>query len=349
MNTQKLSETAQSMCNTIGKGLLAADESAGTCKKRFDSVGVECSEENRRAYRELLITAEGAKEYLSGIIFYDETLYQSSKNGENFIEVCKKEGILPGIKLDEGLQDLAGFPGEKISAGLDSLQKRLEKYAAMGLTFAKWRSVIAISDELPTETAVEANAYVLARYARLCQEYDIVPIVEPEILFDGNHTLEKCEAVTRDVYRALFAYMYEYKVYMEGAVLKTSMVLSGKDNGELNNTKVAERTAEVLKDEVPKELGGVVFLSGGQTPIDSFLNLSLIKQHGPFPWGVTFSYSRAIQDPVLKTWAKDIANAEKASEVYKKQLTVASKASKGELSREELMGMDHFVTGSQDL
>ncbi len=347
MNTTLLETTAHALV-TPGKGILAADESAGTCERRFTAVGVESTEENRRKYRQILVTSPAIRDRLSGIIFFEETLWQKTDDGRLFTDVLAENGVLPGIKLDQGLQDLPGFPGEKVSAGLDSLATRIEPFAKAGAKFAKWRSVIAIGEGIPTQTCIDANSYVLARYARICQEFDVVPIVEPEVLFDGTHTIERCEEVTANVYDSVFAAMSRYRVHLPGAVLKTGMVLPGKDSGaEMDHAAVAVATVRTLVRHVPKELGGVVFLSGGQTPKDAFTNLNRIAQLGPHPWGVTFSYSRGIQDPVLKTWAKNTADPTAASDIYARMLQIASDSRKGIL--DESMDIDAFVSRSQDL
>jgi fructose-bisphosphate aldolase class I len=348
MNQQDLEKIAKEMV-APGHGLLAADESEKTCKKRFDSVGVECTQDSRREYRGLLFTTPGAEQCMSGVILFDETFQQAGEDGQPFREYLKSKGILPGIKVDKGLVDLPGFPDEKVSQGLDGLPERMAEYANKGAKFAKWRSVIAIDTDIPTDTCIEANGYVLARYARICQEVGIVPIVEPEVLFDGKHTSEECEKVIARTFDALFKQMQKYAVYMPGAILKTSMVLPGKESGTaIDHDDVAERTVRVLHDHVPHEIGGVVFLSGGQTSNDAFINLNRIAKKGPHPWGITFSYSRALQDPVLKAWAKNRSEKEEVKKLFYQQLKFASDASKGELDESQLQG-DDFVTKSQDL
>ena len=335
-----------------GRGVLAADESSASCQKRFDAVGVECTEETRRAYREILITTPEARGILSGVIFYDETFWQATGGGKLLREYCAEAGIMPGIKVDEGLVDLPGFPGEKVTKGLDTLPERMAKYRDAGAKFAKWRAVIAIAKEnnsgIPTDNAIGANAFALARYARICQEYDIVPMVEPEVLFDGTHTIEECEPVITKVYDMLFSFMKEYKVHLPGAILKTSMVIPGKDSGKkMDPEDVATRTTRVLHEHVPHELGGVVFLSGGQTPTQAFLNLDAIAKKGPHPWGITFSFSRALQDPVLKYWAEHRDDTAGAMKVFAHQLGIAVAARDGKLDTNALGG--DFVSASQDL
>lgn len=342
-----------------GKGLLAADESANTCQKRFDSVGVECTEETRREFRELLLTAPGAEEFLSGVILYDETFWQSGPGGQVFREYLKNHGILPGIKVDKGLVDLPGFPGEKLSEGLDGLKERMDTYEGAGGRFAKWRSVITIGDGIPTNECIGANTYVLARYARICQDEGIVPIVEPEILFDGNHTAEQCEEVMGRTFDILFQTMKAFRVHLPGAILKTSMVLPGKDSGTpIDHDDVAERTVRAFEGHVPAELGGIVFLSGGQTTNDAFADLDHIidrlkvinraAKKGLKNWGVTFSYSRALQDPVLKAWAKNRADKQGVQDLFRRQLQLASAAARGDLNEDDLK-TDNFVSHSQDL
>lgn len=348
MNTDRLEQIA-SLLTTPGKGLLAADESNASCEKRFDAVGVPCTEETRREYRELLLTAPGAEDILSGVILFDETFWQSTHHGQVFREYLKNHQVVPGIKVDKGLVDLPGFDGEKVTQGLDGLPERMATYAAAGGRFAKWRAVITIGEGIPTDECIGSNTYTLARYARICQEYNVVPIVEPEILFDGTHSSERCEQVMAHTFDILFQTMRAFRVHLPGAILKTSMVLPGKQSGTaINHSDVAERTVRVLHDHVPHELGGVVFLSGGQTPTDAFINLNRIAQQGPHPWGVTFSYSRALQDPVLKAWAKDRHNTNEIQEIFLKQLSIVSAASKGELDEGQL-DTDAFVSHSQDM
>lgn len=348
MNIGKLEETARRLVRE-GFGILAADESNASCQKRFDAVGVECTEETRRKYRQILLTAPGVENSLSGVILFDETFWQSTDDGTAFREALQTKGILPGIKVDLGLVDLPGFPNEKVTQGLDTLPERIAKYAENGARFAKWRSVITIGDGIPTDECIGANTYVLSRYARICQDAGIVPMVEPEVLFDGTHSIEKCEEVVSHVYDILFQTMRAFRVHMPGAILKTSMVLPGKDSGTpINADDVAERTVRALHEHVPHDLGGVVFLSGGQTSKDAYINLNRIKQKGPHPWGVTFSYSRALQDSVLKSWAKTPSDITTITTLYAEQLRFATEASKGQLD-ENALGGDTFVSHAQDL
>jgi fructose-bisphosphate aldolase class I len=347
MNTSQLEHIARALV-APGRGILAADESTNSANKRFALVGVEETEENRRLYRQILITTPEAKNIISGVIFYDETFWQNTDDGKPFREYCNEVGILPGIKVDEGLIELPGFTGEKLTKGLDTLPERMAKYRDAGAKFAKWRSVITIGEGIPSNECINANAYVLARYARICQDFDIVPMVEPEVLFDGTHTAEVCEHVMDRVYTALFIAMRAYRVHLPGAILKTSMVLPGKESGVvLDATDVSERTVRALHTYVPKELGGVVFLSGGQVPSAAFLNLNAIAKKGPHPWGLTFSYSRALQDPVLKYWAAHRDDIDGAKKVFAHQLAIAIDATKGQLNTESLGG--DFVSTSQDL
>ncbi len=348
MDEQKLAQTAKAMV-APGKGILAADESASSCQKRFDSVGVECTEETRRQYRQILITAPGTEEALSGVIFYDETFWQSTDDAVLFRESLEKRGIMPGIKVDLGLIDLPGFPNEKLTKGLDDLPERIAKYAEAGARFAKWRSVITIGDGIPSDECIGANTFVLARYARICQDAGIVPMVEPEVLFDGTHSIEQAETVISHTYDILFQTMRAFRVYMPGAILKTSMVLPGKDSGTpIDHDDVAQRTVRALHDHVPHELGGVVFLSGGQTSKDAYLNLDHINRIGNHPWGVTFSFSRALQDSVLKAWAKNPQDKDAIHTLYKQQLDYAVAAARGELDAASLDD-DGFVSHAQDL
>lgn len=348
MNQEKLEETVKLLL-VAGKGLLAADESAATCGKRFEAVGVVCTEDSRREYRELLLTTPGAEDIMSGVILHDETFWQSTSHGQVFREYLKNHNVLPGVKVDKGLVDLPGFPNEKVTQGLDGLPEQMATYAAAGAKFAKWRAVIVIGDGIPTDECIGANTYNLARYARICQEQNVVPIVEPEILLDGNHTSEQCEAAMSHTLDILFQTLRAFRVYLPGVVLKTSMVLPGKDSGTpIDHDEVAERTVRVLHGHVPEEVGGVVFLSGGQTSKDAFVNLNRIAKRGPHPWAVTFSYSRALQDPVLKTWAIDRRAINDVQDVFRRGLELVSSASKGELD-ESLLANDSFVSHSQDL
>jgi len=307
MSIEQLEQIAQAMV-APGKGIIAIDESNATIKKRFDAVGVENSEEHRRAYREMLLTAPRLGEHISGAILYDETIRQATKGGVPFTKVMLDNGILPGIKVDKGPQPLAGFPGEVVTEGLDGLRERLNEYARLGAKFAKWRAVITIADDAPSGTCIEANCHALARYAALCQEAGIVPMVEPEILMDGEHDLEVCYDVTEATLRSLFGSLYEHNVMLEGTILKASMVISGKScPDQASPDEVAEATVRCLKAAVPSALPGIVFLSGGQTDEQATAHLNAMNQIGPHPWPLSFSYGRAMQSAALQLWAKDTA------------------------------------------
>ena len=306
MSIDQLAETAQAMV-AAGKGIIAIDESTNTIKKRFDSVGVENSEENRRAYREMLLTTPGLGEHISGAILYDETLRQKTRDGVPFATVMSRAGIIPGIKVDKGPMPLAGFPGEVVTEGLDGLRDRLKEYAQLGARFAKWRAVINIGDDIPSGTCIEANSHALARYAALCQEQGIVPMVEPEVLMDGTHDIDVCFEVTEVTLRSLFAALYEHNIMLEGTILKASMVVSGKDCPEQASVEeVADATLRCLKSTVPAVLPGIVFLSGGQSDRDATAHLDAMNRLGPHPWPLSFSYGRAMQSAALKIWSKDM-------------------------------------------
>lgn len=306
MSIEQLESIAQAMV-APGKGIIAIDESNTTIKKRFDGVGIDCTEDNRRAYREMLLTAPNLSDHISGAILYDETLRQSSRAGVPFTKIMLDNGVLPGIKVDKGPHPLAGFPGELVTEGLDGLRDRLREYASLGAKFAKWRAVITIGDDMPSSTCIEANCHALARYAALCQEAGIVPMVEPEVLMDGAHDLDVCYDVTEVTLRSLFASLYEHNVLLEGTILKASMVVSGKDSPEQASIdEVAEATVRCLKASVPASLPGIVFLSGGQSDEAATAHLNAMNQMGPHPWPLSFSYGRAMQSAALKLWSKDM-------------------------------------------
>jgi len=308
MNPSELARIAGAMV-AKGKGILAADESTGTIKKRFDSIRLDSTEEHRRMYRELLFTAPGAAESVSAVILYDETIRQKTKDGTPFPQYLTRQGIVPGIKVDLGAKPLAGFPGETITEGLDGLRERLIEYRTLGARFAKWRAVIDIGEGIPTSFAIEANAHALARYAALCQENDIVPIVEPEVLMDGAHSIDRCAEVTERVLERVFDQLFEHRILLEGMVLKPNMVISGKKAANRAPPQtVAEATVRVLKHHVPPAVPGIAFLSGGQSPAEATLHLSLINQLAPLPWSITFSYGRALQDEALRAWGGAGAN-----------------------------------------
>ena len=308
MNTQRLSETAAALV-AGDRGLLAMDESTATCNKRFAKLGIDQTAEMRRRYRDLIVTTPRLGKSISGAILYDETIRQQTNAGLSFIEALTRADIIPGIKVDAGAKALAGFAGEQVTEGLDGLRERIAEYAAMGARFAKWRAVIDIADGIPSAFAVRANAHALARYAALCQESDIVPIVEPEVLMDGAHSIERCEQVTEAVLARVFQELFEHRVMLEGMVLKPNMVISGKKAANRAPPQaVAEATLRVLRRHVPPAVPGIAFLSGGQSPTEATLHLSLMNKLAPLPWSLTFSYGRALQDTALKAWGGVASN-----------------------------------------
>lgn len=307
MSIDQLHETALAMV-APGKGIIAIDESNATIKKRFEAVGIECSEENRRAYRELLLTSPRLSQHISGAILYDETLRQASAAGVPFASLMAEAGILPGIKVDRGTVALAGFPGELVTEGLDGLRQRLHEYVQLGARFAKWRAVITIGEDTPSGACIDANCHALARYAALCQEAGLVPMVEPEVLMDGDHDIEICYDVTEATLRSLFSALYEQNVVLEGTILKASMVISGKDCAEQADVEeVAAATLRCLRSAVPASLPGIVFLSGGQSDEAATAHLNAMNQMGGNPWPLSFSYGRAMQQAALKLWSQDMA------------------------------------------
>ncbi|MEM6452114.1 MAG: class I fructose-bisphosphate aldolase [Cyanobacteria bacterium P01_D01_bin.105] len=315
-----------------GKGILAMDESNGTCNKRFEALGIPTTENSRRDYRELILTSPGLSEYVSGPILYDETIRQSTKAGIPLLKIISDAGMLPGIKVDTGAKDFAGHPGEKVTEGLDSLADRITEYYKMGARFAKWRAVITIGDGLPSRACIEANAHALARYAGLCQAGGLVPIVEPEVLIDGSHSLERCYQVTDETLHAVFNQLYTQGVAYDQMILKPSMVVPGKASGEKASIEaVAEATIKCLLKNVPTTVAGIAFLSGGQTKEDSSAHLNeMNKQFGDqCPWPVTFSYARAIQQPALEHWAGKDANVAEAQQKLLYRAKCNSLASQG--------------------
>ena len=332
MNRKEIETNAIAMV-AKGKGILAADESSGTCKKRFDALKIECTEETRRVYRNLLLTAAGSDQYVSGVILYDETIRQKANDGTPFPAYLAKHGVLPGIKVDTGAKGLPGFPGETITEGLDGLRERLAEYYKMGAKFAKWRAVIDIGAGIPSAYAIEANAAALARYAALCQEASIVPIVEPEVLMDGDHTIERCEAVTSAVLDRVFSHLYAARIHLEGIVLKPNMVIAGKKCAQkASAAQVAEATLRTLKRYVPSAVPGVAFLSGGQSPTQATEHLSLMNAAGQLPWALTFSYGRALQETALNTWAGKADQIAPAQSAYLKRVKLNGLAAVGKYS-----------------
>lgn len=307
MSIEQLADTARAMV-APGKGIIAIDESTTTIAKRFEAVGIPNSEDNRRAYRELLLTTPKLNEHISGAILFDETIRQSTKAGVPFARYMAENGMIPGIKVDKGTHPLAGFPGEVVTEGLDGLRGRLQEYYKLGARFAKWRAVITIGEEIPSGTCIEANSHALARYAALCQECGLVPMVEPEVLMDGDHDIEACYEVTEVTLRSLFDALYNHGVMLEGTILKASMVLPGKDSSDTASVEeVAESTLMCLKSAVPAILPGIVFLSGGQSDEHATAHLDAMNRMGPNPWPLSFSYGRAMQQAALKLWSQDLA------------------------------------------
>lgn len=300
-----------------GKGILAADESTGTIKKRFDKISLESSFESRRAYRELLFTAPGAEKHISGVILYDETIRQQTATGQPFPQLLVSRGILPGIKVDAGAKPLAGFPGETVTEGLDGLRERLAEYRGLGARFAKWRAVIDIAAGIPTAACLAANAEALARYAALCQEAAIVPIVEPEVLMDGDHDIDRCEAVTDATLVAVFDALFMHRVRFEGMVLKPNMVIAGKKSAkQAKPEQVAEATLRCLLRRVPAAVPGIAFLSGGQSEAEATLHLSLMNRNRKLPWQLSFSYGRALQQSTLDAWKGKPGNVAAAQKAF---------------------------------
>lgn len=333
---EQLVEIAQAMV-APGKGILAIDESSGTIKKRFDSVGVECTEANRLDYRSMMLTTPGLGQFISGAILFDETLRQKMPDGTPLVKLMEQAGILPGIKVDTGAKALAGFEGEKVTEGLDGLRERLAEYVELGAKFCKWRAVITIGDDIPSRACIDANAHALARYAALCQEAGLVPIVEPEVLMDGDHDLDTSFDVTEAALKALFNALYDQNVMLEGCVLKPSMVISGSDASDRAGIEeVAEATVDCLLNAVPAATAGIVFLSGGQGDVEATRHLDAMNKMGDMPWPLSFSYGRALQAECLKTWAADPkGNRDKAQQVLLHRARMNSAASLGEWDEEE--------------
>lgn len=332
MNKHQLTNTIKYLL-ADDKGLLAMDESNDTCDKRFAALGIPQTVEARRNFREWIVTTPGLNESISGAILFDETIRQQTKDGIPFTQVLDKAGIIPGIKVDIGAIDMAGFPNEKITEGLDGLRNRLKEYAHLGARFAKWRAVIKIGDGIPTTGCIDANVHALARYAALCQESGIVPIVEPEVLMDGNHSLQRSFEVTEEVLRALFSQLYLQKIFLEGMLLKPNMILSGKDAVPQNNiAEVAKATVDCLLNAVPAAVPGIAFLSGGQSPKQASEHLNAINKNfkSRSPWVLTFSFSRAIEHPAIDIWHGQEANVEKAQMSLYKRAKCNAAARRGE-------------------
>jgi fructose-bisphosphate aldolase, class I len=329
MTSHDLHDTARAIV-ADHKGILAADESTGTIKKRFDSIGLESTEEHRRFYRQLLFTAPGMEDFIGGVILYDETIRQSADDGTPFPEVLASKGVIPGIKVDTGAHDMAGFPGEKVTEGLDGLRARLTEYVELGARFAKWRAVITIGEGIPTDACIGANAHALARYAALCQEAGLVPIVEPEVLMDGDNTLEVCWEVTTRTLHETFDALNDLGIDLQGTLLKPNMVIPGKGcSQQVPAERVAEATIDCFLSVVPAAVPGNVFLSGGQSEVQATENLNAINRIGG-PWALSFSYGRALQQSALKAWQGDPANAEAAQAAFVHRARMNSLAVAGE-------------------
>ncbi len=325
MDINVLKSIAQSLV-APGKGILAADESAKTIQKRLAAIGVESTQENRLAYRQMLFTTEGIENYISGVILYDETIRQKTTNGVEIAKLLEGKGIIPGIKVDKGAWGLPNFEGEKITEGLDGLRDRLTEYKTLGAKFAKWRAVITIGEGMPSQACILANAHALALYAAFCQEQDILPIVEPEVLMEGTHDLAKCKEVTMEVLKTVYEQLNLYKVVLEGTLLKPNMVISGKESAtQAAAQEVAQTTVEILKAVIPPQVPGIVFLSGGQTPDRATENLAAINAIGG-PWQLSYSYGRALQDEALKAWGGKPENVPAAQKAFLQRAKKVSEA-----------------------
>lgn len=330
MKEEQLNATARALV-AEGKGILAADESSPTIKKRFDSIKIESTEDNRRDYRQMLFTTPNAAQFISGVILFDETIRQKGSDGTPLVKVLESAGIIPGIKVDAGAKNLAGHPGEKVTEGLDGLRERFAEYAKLGARFAKWRAVYQITDTLPSRACIAVNAHALARYAALAQEAGIVPIVEPEVLMDGSHTIDRCDEVTEAVLNSVYDELALQGVNLEGSLLKPNMVLSGKDCPEQASVEeVARRTVRCLARTVPPAVPGIVFLSGGQSDEQSTLHLNAMnKLDMPRPWKLSFSYGRALQAAPLKAWSGKAANLKAGQEAFFERAKANGLAAKG--------------------
>ncbi len=338
MAAHELHDTAKAIV-ADDKGILAADESSGTIKKRFDSISLESTEENRRAYRDMLFTTPDLEQYVSGVILYDETIRQSAADGTPFPKLLEDRGIIPGIKVDTGAKNLAFSPGEMVTEGLDGLRERLAEYRGLGARFAKWRAVITIGDGIPTANCIGVNAHALGRYAALCQEQGIVPIVEPEVLMDGDNDIETCYRATKRTLHKVFDELYHQRVDLQGILLKPNMVISGKGSPtQASADEVAEWTLKCFRETVPAAVPGIVFLSGGQSDEQASENLNAINSHGPQPWVLSFSYGRALQAPALKAWggAADNVDAGQAFLALRARNNSAAVAGRYSAQMEEL-------------
>jgi fructose-bisphosphate aldolase class I len=344
MDNKILKDTVQQLFAN-NKGLLAMDESTGTCNKRFAAEGIPQTVEMRRKYRELIVTTPGLNESIGGAILYDETIRQQTKDGVPMADVLMKAGIIPGIKVDTGAKLMAGFPNEKVTEGLDGLRERLAEYKKMGARFAKWRAVITLGDDIPTTACIKANVNALARYAALCQEAGIVPIVEPEVLMTGNHSIQRCYDVTEKVLKMLFYQLYQFKIDLEGMILKPNMVIAGTESTVQNSIdEVAEATANCLLESVPAAMPAVAFLSGGQSPEDAAAHLNAIHTNfkNRLPWIVTFSFARAIQQPALDIWKGQDANVEEAQKLLYRRAKLDAAARKGKYNA-AMEVHEHFI------
>jgi len=329
MDIATLSATAQALV-APGKGILAADESGGTIKKRFDSISVESSENNRRDYREMLFTAKNIGDYISGVILFDETIRQDAADGTPLVKLLEGQGIIPGIKVDQGAKPLAGAEGETVTEGLDGLRERLAEYRSLGARFAKWRATYTITDRLPSAYCIDANAHALARYAALCQEAGIVPIVEPEVLMDGDHTIERSFEVTSAVLDALYEALFLQRVRLDGTLLKPNMVLSGYSCPQQASVEeVAEASVRCYRATVPAAVPGIVFLSGGQSDEVATAHLNAMNQLGNLPWQLSFSYGRALQSPALQAWKGETANVDAGRNAFLHRAKLNSAARSG--------------------
>lgn len=334
MNIDEMTTTARALV-AEGKGLLAADESTGTITKRFQAANIPVTEENRRAYREVLFTTPKLGQYISGVILFDETIQQKTRDGTPFPEALKRQGIIPGIKVDKGAKAMAVFPGEKVTEGLDGLRARFEEYYQLGARFSKWRAVISIGEDVPTDACLVANAQALARFAALSQENGLVPIVEPEVLMDGDHTIERCEAVTQRAQHLVFDALFEQRIVLEAMLLKPNMIIAGEECSQKTNTReIAHSTVRCLRRGVPPAVPGIVFLSGGQSEVEATQNLNAVSQLGPHPWHVSFSFGRALQDTALKTWAGDANNVAEAQKALLRRARASSAAQIGNYTAE---------------